>query len=164
MCITCPPSNLPSAFVCAGNTTSAISDAEALTGLAFNSHPSTRRLFSRLLAFITLLQPGLLGRPLLPTYNTQDGHGRTKQNPPPKIGRIPCAEPQRRLYALWHRTRMPARKRPCRRRSPLQSIIGSESRLRSGLSDVRANSRSTRPWRGSQSPVAERNQRCRSAR
>src|ERR1035438_4096507 len=31
-CITCPPSSFPSAFVCAGNTTSDISDREALTG------------------------------------------------------------------------------------------------------------------------------------
>src|SRR5215469_866338 len=32
-CITWPPSSLPSALVCAGSTTSAISDREALTGL-----------------------------------------------------------------------------------------------------------------------------------
>src|SRR5579863_7426890 len=57
MCITWPPSNFPSGFVCAGSTTSAISDADALTGLAFNSQPSTTSLFPLPFAFIALLIP-----------------------------------------------------------------------------------------------------------
>jgi hypothetical protein len=41
-CITCPPNNFPSGLVCAGNTTSVISERDALTGFAGNTESSGR--------------------------------------------------------------------------------------------------------------------------
>jgi hypothetical protein len=60
-CITCPPSNFPNGFVCAGKTISVISDLDALTGLPFNSNPLFFPLFIVLLLFIRFSAPGWFG-------------------------------------------------------------------------------------------------------
>jgi hypothetical protein len=60
-CITCPPSNFPKGFVCAGNTISVISDREALTGFPFNSTSPTAALFTiRLTSQVEFSAPSAL--------------------------------------------------------------------------------------------------------
>src|SRR5208337_1633635 len=54
-CITWPPSSFPSALVCAGSTTSAISEAEALTGFPCICTPSLTIILASRVPFMILL-------------------------------------------------------------------------------------------------------------
>jgi hypothetical protein len=69
-CITCPPSNFPKGFVCAGKTISVISDRDALTGFPFNSISPLFLLFNAFLLFIRFSAPGWFGPQQLYPYNT----------------------------------------------------------------------------------------------
>src|SRR5690242_5582649 len=143
MCITCPPSSLPSALVCAGRTTSAISDADALTGLPFTLHSSINAAVALCFALISLPCAAALAGNRHYTYNTQDHYDGTKQNQAAEAGAVSSSESGRRVFALWDRAGVPARRRHPRRRSAFQGIARSQPRLCAGIPDVRPDAGGT---------------------
>src|SRR5580698_9757498 len=99
-CITCPPSNFPKGFVCAGNTISLISERDALTGLPFNANSPLISLFTRCLRFIRSPFLGCYGTQSLSPYNTGANHDRPKENPPSDARRVRRQKTGRRFLPL----------------------------------------------------------------
>src|SRR5580765_7585164 len=99
-CITCPPSNFPRGFVCAGRTISVISERDAATGLPFGVNPPLISLFTVGLRFIHPSFLGCFGTQSHYPYNTGDNHDRPKENPPTDARRVRRQETRRRLLPL----------------------------------------------------------------
>src|SRR5579871_2980390 len=119
MCITRPPSSFPSGLVSAGSTTSAISDAEALTGLPFSSGSPASLAFLFLDFFIVSASPPAHWLRVTGNVYYEPRHDRPKQIAPREIAGIRRAKSQRLLLALRAGPRIPQRRRLRRRRQAL---------------------------------------------
>src|ERR1700680_2559223 len=128
-CITCPPSNFPKGFVCAGNTISVISDREALTGLPFSANSPLISLFTSCLRFIRSPFLACFQPQSHYPYNTGANYARPKENPPPDARRVRCQQTRRRLLPLRPRDGVHEQRRPQRRRRPLPSPNRAQRRL-----------------------------------
>src|ERR1700675_470354 len=135
-CITWPPSSLPRALVCAGSTTSAISEREALTGFPGGS-ASLLCLGTALLRFMGLRHTRHFGRTA--RYRIiRKTYVRTKENPPADPRRVRGQEAGRRVFALRAGHGVHERRRPRGRERTLRRTAATKWRLRARLPDVRA--------------------------
>src|SRR5208337_103170 len=92
-CMTWPPRSFPSALVCAGSTTSAISEAEALTGFPCISTPSLTTIFPSRVRFMIVL--------VCASHTSPYDRGRCpdgpKEKPWAEMQRFPAHKSRRRL-------------------------------------------------------------------
>src|SRR6266700_288949 len=107
-CMTWPPSNLPRGFVMAGRTTSAISERDALIGLAFNARSLVGESFLRfgILSSAECDFGVLCPAAILPAHD-----GRPNENAARVAGNVRGTKTRRRLFSLRLGYGMPERRR-----------------------------------------------------